>query len=444
MAAAISNTRATEEQLRALANRLAPSANSKRENNAVAHALILILNKLTMPKGVIVSRSRIAGSQGKGTSLEGSDIDFVRYVAHAEPEGFLPPAGNAALLQYTADQLRSSVPSVVSVEMREHLLVLEVDLAVLMGDTGEPLGTISVDLLYARDFQDTTQTVAAQACGALRRIRRMPSTEQKKWSICFTELSRFWMKAQTSVLRARGSRLPDDASLLCNTVRLAKDRMLYSSVPIECAGSMLAGEELYTYAKKNGISSYVIEVLVVFVANAARRRAQRNANRRQRKIELRATAAAAAAAAPTAAAAASTASAAAAPAAVAAAAAPTAAAAAEALAAEAIWQLSITDVFTALHKLVQEPDKMRVHFPPQKWVDASNLQVAALVADNSVFISVHGGELSKIPRKEQRTLIMDPANPLCNLADSLTLEGQRLLVLLTAPERLLCEVRLKL
>jgi tRNA nucleotidyltransferase (CCA-adding enzyme) len=75
------NTRATEKQLRELANRLAPSANSKRENNAVVHALISTLNQLTMPEGVKVSRSKIAGSQGKGSSLEGSDIDFVRYVA---------------------------------------------------------------------------------------------------------------------------------------------------------------------------------------------------------------------------------------------------------------------------------------------------------------------------------------------------------------------------
>jgi hypothetical protein len=284
------------------------------------------------------------------------------------------------------------------------------------------VGGISVDFLFARDFAGSDQTAAAQACGAIEHMRRTNVSKDLSWTwnTAFTEVSMCWLKAQTSILCDSSSHWQaQEPSLLRNAVRLVKLRMLSSDTPVRHGGSMV--RDLPAYAKQHGISSHLIEVLVVYIANRAYTRALRRHNRQQRRLyqaQLQAvctgdyndTIDPAAA-----------------------------------QQRKYVWQLSMTSAMRSLHWLVQKPvAKVRVHFPPQKWVDVNNHKVAALVAPKSVFISVHGGELSRIPRKtQQQAVILDPANPLCNLAEGIKPEGWQLLQLLTAPERLLHEVTVK-
>jgi hypothetical protein len=88
---------ASEQQLRALAYKLEPAYDLSAANSAVADALISTLDQLPLPDGMKVSRSRKAGSQGKGISLSNSDIDFVRFVSSDSRPDLLPPGGNLAL-----------------------------------------------------------------------------------------------------------------------------------------------------------------------------------------------------------------------------------------------------------------------------------------------------------------------------------------------------------
>eukprot|EP00953_Heterococcus_sp_UTEX-ZZ885_P004996 3172-Heterococcus_DN1.PRE.1 len=315
-----------------------------------------------------------------------------------------PPGGNVALLCYTQQQLADSNLNVQFKGMSEQALFLEV-------------GGISVDLLFARDFAGSEQTVAAQACGAIEHMRRTNVSKDLSWAwnTAFTEVSMCWLKAQTSILCDWQQQ---ESSLLRNAVRLVKLRMLSSDMPVRHGGTVV--RDLPAYAKQHGISSHLIEVLVVYIANRAYTKALKRHNRQQRRLyqaQLQA----------------------------------------DCTgdcnynvdsAAEQqrkyVWQLNLTSTMRSLHWLVCKPAaKIRVHFPPQKWVDVNDRKVAALVAHKSVFISVHGGELSKVPRKtQQHAVILDPANPLCNLAEGIKPEGWQLLQLLTAPERLQHEVTL--
>jgi hypothetical protein len=382
-----------EQPLRALANKLGPVNDLSAINSAVAHALISTLNQLPLPEGIKVSRSRIAGSQGKRTSLANSDIDFVRFASSSTRPDLLPPEGTLTLLRLTQEQLLNSRLNLRVKGMSAQALFLEV-------------GGISVDLLYARDFAGSDQTVAAQACGALEYMRSTGVSKKLNWSwgTAFTEVSMCWLKAQTSIL-CNSSSQQQEVTLLRNTVRLVKHRMLNSRMRVKYGDTVV--RDLPAFAKQHGISSHLIEVLVVYIANRAYTRAQKRHRKQQRKHQQ-------------------------------------AHLQQQLPQPKYVWQLSMTRTLQSLHWLVQKPAaKVRVHFPPEKWVDVNDPQVAALVAPGSLFVSVHGGELGKRPRKtQQRAVILDPANPLCNLAEAITPEGWQLLQLLTAPDNLLCEVRL--
>jgi hypothetical protein len=347
--------RASEQQLRREAQARAPNQAMREVYGRCVDQLCQVLRTVTDGQGTKVSAVIKAGSLGHSTSLMDSDLDALIRVHNKHHPELLPPQGNMKLLSAVHSALARKLPTARILRRTGYVLTIE------MSERGV---TLEVDVLFLRHFcTGSNNSAGAQACGALTHFRtqgfggfsQSDKARQNTFSTAFTELDVLWMQMQTSFLRG--------------FIRLAKHCILRSLKGVELTGNALASWR--GQCKAQGISSWLISVLAVYVAE-------------QRQQRYRGSA------------------------------------------------LRYTDLFLDLHELIRQhvhhESVIRVHFNPLQW----KRPVPELVASNSIFRQMYEQALANCPRSSP--LIMKPSTPTTNLADSITQHGWQILLTNSKPE----------
>jgi hypothetical protein len=272
----MSMRRATEQDLQREGQDAAPRPERLTEFQAAIHSIATVLHTQDGADGFVVDRIKKAGSLGKRTSLKESDADLVIFLRNAKHPELLPPYGSRDVLVRFTTLLKERLPQLEIKRTTKHVVQMRI-------------GATEVDMLVARAFSKDSTTPGRQACAALNHLISMQSptldadgqplssedcanlsqaererllkAERDMYTVAFTEVSVDWLKQQSEVNKL---------------IRVVKQRVLCSTAPITLKGTLQLkdGRRVKTvnmreHAKRQGITGFLIELLVAYVAQTA-------------------------------------------------------------------------------------------------------------------------------------------------------------------------------
>jgi 2'-5'-oligoadenylate synthetase 1, domain 2, C-terminus len=223
----------TDREMQQKGQDLAPDEARMNEHSQAVHLVFLTLHRQDGADGTVVNRVVKGGSLGKKTSLYSSDADIVVFVRNSKHPERLPPHGTADILIRFEALLIAEVPELTILRRTGYVMTMR-------------YGAIEIDLLVARDFCTAfaAPTSGIQACEALTFIKDLPSDEQTRYSVCFTEMSVEFIRQQPPHVN--------------KFIRLVKWSVTSNPASLRLADSALNMRE---HAKGQGISNYAVELI---------------------------------------------------------------------------------------------------------------------------------------------------------------------------------------
>jgi 2'-5'-oligoadenylate synthetase 1, domain 2, C-terminus len=240
----------TERELQQRGQDLAPDEARMNEHAQAVHLVFLALHRQDGSDGTVVNRVFKGGSLGKKTSLYSSDADMIVFVRNLQHPERLPPHGTADLLMRFEVLLTSEVPELTILRRTSHVMTMR-------------YGATEIDLLVARDFCTAVPapTCGIQACEALSFIKDLPSLEQIRYSVCFTELSVEFIRQQPPHVN--------------KFIRLVKWSVTSNPASLRLGQSAHGSDlNMKAHAKGQGISNYAIELIATKAVQAVDARLQ--------------------------------------------------------------------------------------------------------------------------------------------------------------------------